>query len=643
MLIPNELVLTAKEKLGQEAAEIIAKDLDIQNYDSKNLKGSCPLGHSDSTPSFIWNDRSQSFHCFSCGKNYNIIDHYMAFDHLTFLEATEKLFHKTDTKFLFGEKGVKTEKDYKYPHFEHSEDRLTVEQYALNRHISKETLDWVNIQEDYEGNMMFPYYDTNDVLCLVKYRPARKVEKSENKMWCQKGSDTTPILFNMNRVDFTNGPLVITEGEIDTLSVIEAGYKNVISVPFGSNNFTWIEKSFEFLEKFNNIIIFSDNDAPGIAMRKEVIFRLGVWKCRFIDLPQTIVKDGKLIKIKDANELLYYTDKETVLDYIANAQEMPVVGVEDLAQIPDFDIESALGLYSGIEGIDKIIYKFLLGSVLVVTGKKGAGKSTLINQCFVCEPLQQGYDVFIYSGELDPGILKSWVELTMAGPVHTKMKGDFIHLIEKNIRLKMEEWYTKRIWLYKQKSNKIQDIIDKAIAITRKYGVKVWVIDNLTTIDLDANSTELLEKQKKLIVDLNDLSIMYGILIVLICHPRKVMAGQDLVSDDVGGNGALTNLAPYVASVKRYDDKDKKGEKGANGKWRPGKEPVVEDVEIEIMKNRFTGRVGKTRLFFNYKSYRFFLTQSELFKKFKWDNSENPMPKLEDEDKRFAQPDFMKG
>ena len=74
MLIPNELVLAAKEKLGQEAAEIIAKDLDIQNYDSKNLKGSCPLGHSDSTPSFIWNDKSQRFHCFSCAKNYNIID-----------------------------------------------------------------------------------------------------------------------------------------------------------------------------------------------------------------------------------------------------------------------------------------------------------------------------------------------------------------------------------------------------------------------------------------------------------------------------------------------------------------------------------------------------------------------------------------
>jgi len=644
MLVPKETVLRSKEDFGEKAAGIIAADLEIQNWDEENIRGSCPFGHVDDTPSFIWNHKTSSFHCFSCGRNYGIIDHYIYFNKLTYLGAVQKLFEETGTKFSFGEKGVKTERDYKYPYYHNTSDRSTVEKYLATRKISKETLDFADVQQDEHGNIVFNYYDTNDVLTLVKYRPARKVAKGENKSWCQKDADTMPLLYNMNRVDFTNGPLVLTEGETDTLAVIESGYKNVVSVPFGANSYEYIQKNWEWLELFDKIIVWSDNDEAGMKMRKEVCSRLGTWRTFYVETPAAVKDEkGNDVKIKDINEVLYYCGKQAVLDLIATAKELPIVGIRDLSTVEDFDIDKAPGLYSGLEVVDKTIYKFLFGSVVLVTGLRGAGKSTLLNQCFICEPLEQGYDTFIFSGELGAPVLQSWVELTMAGPEQVKMKNDFVHIINSEARKEIKSWYTNRTWVYDQTSNKLEDILEKAVSVTRKYGVKVWLLDNLSTIDLGASDNNLLEKQKNMIVELNKYARLYGVLIVLVIHPRKLPTGQEMGSDDIGGSGAMANLAAYALSVKRFQPKDKLGEKDSKGNWKKGKEPFLEDTEINIMKNRYTGKIGEVKVFFNYKSYRFFSNAKELFKRYGWDKNKNrPMPKIEDEDPRFNTPDFMK-
>jgi twinkle protein len=644
MLIDKDLIVKAKQTLGEEATNIIKNDLDLQNWDEKNLKSLCPF-HEEQTGSFIWNHKDNAFKCFGCGRHYNIIDHYMQFNHFTFISAIQKLFEQTEIKYSFGEKGVRTQKDYRYPYREYNENRDSVEKYLNTRCISKETLDWTDTQQDRDNNIVFHYYDTNDVLSLVKYRPARKVDKKENKNWCQKDADTAPLLFNMNQIDFTNGPLLIAEGEVDALSAIEAGYKNTVSVPLGANNYGWIEHNWDWLELFDKIIVWSDNDEAGLKMRKEVCSRLGVWRTLYVEAPETATnKDGKEIKIKDINETLYFYGKQKVLDLINEAKELPIEGIEDLSSVEPFDIELAPGLYSGLEPIDKTIYKFLFGSVIVVTGLRGAGKSTLLNQCFVCEPLEQGYDTFIFSGELSSPVLQSWVELSMAGPEQVKMKTEHVHVINVDAIKQMKEWYKGRTWIYNQTDNKLESILDKAVSVTRKYGVKVWLLDNLSTIDIGANDNNVLEKQKNVIVELIKHAKTYNVLIILVIHPRKLQAGTvDIVSDDVGGNGALTNLAQYVISVKRFSQKDKAGERDGKGNWKKGKEPILEDVEVNVLKNRYTGKIEAHKLFFNYKSYRFFSNARELFKRYGWDkNRSRPIPALESEDPRFSSPDFMK-
>ena len=59
--------------------------------------------------------------------------------------------------------------------------------------------------------------------------------------------------------------LIITEGELDALSVSQAqGNKYpVISLPNGSSNLKPVTASYDYINSFDEIVIMFDMDAPG--------------------------------------------------------------------------------------------------------------------------------------------------------------------------------------------------------------------------------------------------------------------------------------------------------------------------------------------------------------------------------------------
>jgi len=640
MIIDKELVLKAKEKLGSEAALIIAKDLNLEKFDEKNLKACCHW-HSENTPSLIWNPKENCFHCFSCNKNYGIIDHYIEHYGLTFLEAVEKLFSVTDTRYTFGEKNVKTKKDYKYPPHISAPDRSKVEKYMLKRGISTKVLDYCDVQQDKQNNLVWHFYDENDTLTTVKIR---NLHSDDPKEWYLPNYGESPVLYNMNKIDITR-PLVITEGQIDCLSIIECGYSNVVSVPGGANNLKWIETNFEWLRGFSKIVIWADNDVAGMKMRKEACSRLGAWRSLFVDLPVEVVKDDVPLKVKDANDVLVKLGKEDVLNYIDNASEVPIQNVINLAEADDFDIETAEGLYTHIKALDDIVYKFVMGNVVILTGLRGGGKSSFLNQAFICEGLDQGYDSFIFSGELSSPLLKNWVELTMAGPNAVNIKSEHIRKIDPVARKEMRNWYSNRVFIYDNPTdNTSESVLTKAEEVVRKYGVKIVVLDNLLTLDLNEDENTQWQRQKQFMVKLLGFASSLNCLVVLIVHPRKLQAmlpGQHLTADDVGGSASITNLAQYMLSLHRYTDKEKEGEKDKNGNYKKGHEPIKYDCYCEILKNRLSGKLGTVDLYFANQCYRYYQTPEELYRRYKWDKSTSPIPK-KDPNKHETVPDFMK-
>ena len=511
----------------------------------------------------------------------------MQFGEMTYVQAVEKLFELTKTSFLFGERGVKVDRDYNYPNHIDCGHREKVEEYLGYRKLTAPTLDYADIRQDEHDNIVFHYYDTNDVLTAVKYRPSHKYNKKvdRDKYWSQKDADNTAgTLFLANKADPAK-PLVITEGELDCLSVIESGWQNVVSIPYGAgkNKDDWIEKNFDWLDQFNSIIIWFDNDLPGIQSRKDACARIGTWKTEFVNLPiKNKKEDGKEVTLKDANEVLFHLGKKAVLDYIRDAEEMPVPNVSDLADIDDFDIETAPGLVTSLDNLNKIIYKFIYGSLVILTGKRGSGKSVFLNQAFVCDVLESGEDVFIYSGELGTSVLKHWIETPLIGREHITMKNDFVRKFDEKEKQEMRDWYRGRIWAYDDLNNDIEQILNRAINITRKFGAKVWVIDNLMSLDIgitgDGNQWI---KQKELVVKLVSLALTYGVLIVLVSHPRKAGTSQfevtnRLSADDVAGSGDIGNISHYIIVGSSLYAKRNEREK-----------PIKRMVVIKKVKNQF--------------------------------------------------------
>ena len=622
MLIPKEKIDKAKELYGDRAMTDIVTYFGLEgSYNETSKSCSCPW-HEDKTPSFIWNPKNNSAHCFSCGRNYGIIDLYLA-QGMSYLEAVEKLFKQVDIEYNFSNKDIQ-DFSYRYPKREHS-DRANVEKYLGLRGISTKTLDYADVQSDIYGNVAFHYYNSNDILMTVKYRLGRKFnkEKDHNKCWSQKDSDFAPLLFNMNRIDPAK-PLLVVEGEIDCLSVIEAGYSNVVSIPNGCANSQWIQYNWEWLEQFDKIILWFDSDEAGIKARNDILYRLGTWRTYYIEInPEDTTPNGA--RIKDANEVLYFKGKDRVLQYINKPLEIPVENVSDLSKAEDFDIEHAEGLYTGIKELDDQIYKLTFGTLNIVTGKSGEGKSVFVNQVAICQAVQQGYDVFVFSGELPAPILRNWVETNMIGREHITMKDGHVRVFNSEQRKLMQNWYAGKVLVYDDDYNTTATaLLNKMEELARKCGTKVFLIDNLMMIDLECNEESRLQAEKEFVNKLIFFAKKYNVLVFLVAHPRKT--GEIRVTkEDIAGSGNIVNLAHMVFSVHRYTAKEKEGETNTRNQYIKGKEPIPEDSCVEVLKNRITGILPLVKLYFDYPSYRFYKKPSELWFRYGWNKDASPI------------------
>lgn len=629
MLIDKNKIDTAKEKLGNKNAEIIAETIGIKNYDSKNMKSCCPF-HCEDTPSFIYNPKTYTFHCFGCMKNVDIIDAFMQ-SGCTFVESVEKLFNLAEIPYGFGEHNVKTKKAYKYPKPVKCSNKEAVCRYFKARGISKETLDYCDVRQDEQGNAVFNYYDTNDVLTMIKYRPSHKISKGENKTWCQKGADTTPLLFNMNRINVSK-PLLITEGEADCMAAIESGFTNTVSVPLGAGNFHWIEECWDWLEQFDSIILCSDNDEAGIKMQKEVLYRLGSWRCKIVNIPLAYqTKDNGKVKVKDLNEVLYYWGKEKVMDLIVNASDTPVDSVADYSEIKSIDLDSIDGIYTGFKELDRKLMKLFYGSFNIVTGVNGSGKSSFLSQ-LVCQSLEQNKNVWLYSGELPNFQSKNWINYILAGQrniIERKVKDTPFWKVTNQAQEQMNKYYKGNLYIYKDGySHKVSDLIESMIESIRKFGTKLLIIDNLTSVNLECNENNKYSKQEEFVVQCIDIAKKYNVVVILVVHPHKIDTMRRLTKMDVQGISAIIDLAHRIISLYRVTEDDKKGKPKPNGKgWY--KEPIKYDVLADILKDRMLGFEGSSvGLYYDRPSRRFFTSESDLDYQYSWDSNkyESPLP-----------------
>ena len=378
--------------------------------------------------------------------------------------------------------------------------------YCATRKISETTLkDW-NISADDKGNMVFPFYRDN-VLTFVKFREPKKFDKikADYEEKLQKANEaerkelqkhkpmkewrlpnTESILFGMDMVTF-NKPLVITEGQMDALALYEAGVSNVVSVPSGCEDLNWVSNCWEWLENFNQIILFGDSDEPGMEMVSTLSRRLGEDRCMIPkEYPESIYngKDNNRL-CKDANEILVCYGPDFLKEMVDSCEPAPIKGVLNLASIPFIDPTAVPRIMTKIPQLDNMIGGLSEGGVTIVSGRRAEGKSTLSGPILL-SAIDQGYSVCAYSGELASYKFLEWIMLQATENKYIAYKTDTrsgknICYVESDIQQRIRNWLTDKFFLYDNSlvtEEKQTDSILKIFeACARRYGCKLFLVD----------------------------------------------------------------------------------------------------------------------------------------------------------------------
>lgn len=120
-----------------------------------------------------------------------------------------------------------------------------------------------------------------------------------------------------------------------------------------------------------------------------------------------------------ASECGAYAVDKLLLD----AEEVPMVGLLDFADIDVHEQRRVDRVVSGIPALDRTIGGFAPGELSVWTGKRGEGKSTLLGQILL-DAVDQNHVVCAYSGELPAKQFKTGLQQQAAGYLHVNQRED---------------------------------------------------------------------------------------------------------------------------------------------------------------------------------------------------------------------------
>ena len=216
--------------------------------------------------------------------------------------------------------------------------------------------------------IQFPFYKDGEVVNVKSRTADKKFRQEKNAEKC------------FYRFDHMKGmeTIIITEGEMDALSLVQAGFTNVVSVPDGATapnsnpsdrKFSYLISAEEHLMNAEKVILCTDSDGAGKHLRDELSRRIGREKCCRVNYPDDC---------KDMNEVLVKHGEERILDIVSGAYPYPIEGVVTIEDVADdaidlFNKPEHLGLSTGWIDLDDH-YRISHSEVSVVTGVTNMGK-----------------------------------------------------------------------------------------------------------------------------------------------------------------------------------------------------------------------------------------------------------------------------
>lgn len=314
-------------------------------------------------------------------------------------------------------------------------------------------------------------------------------------------------------------PVIITEGEFDALSAIQAGFPRTMSVPDGApaqelgesgdTKYSYVKLS-DF-DGVDEIILATDGDGPGANLLNDLAVRLGKGRCKWLRYPRGC---------KDLNDALVTYGLAGVQETIRRAQWVFVPGVRKMSELPPLTPPEPKII--GIDGLEDH-WRICLGYFTVISGYPGDGKSTFINDvaCHLAE--RHSWKTAFASFEQQPQTdhrraLVSWRAREMAHKLTTDELTDADKWIDDNfVFITADEDETPDLfWLL--------DMIKVAIM---RHGVKLIVIDPWNELDhIRDRGQSMTEYVGEAIKAFRRMARKFQVHIIVAAHPSKMRRAQ---------------------------------------------------------------------------------------------------------------------
>lgn len=445
-------------------------------------------------------------------------------------------------------------------------------EWFKRRGINKQTVEAFNISrtsgwfgDGEEACYAFPYYKDSQ-LVNIKYRTKDKKFRQEN------GAERT--LFNIDAVkghweSTGRKEVIIVEGEMDVLSMFEAGFSYACTLPDGAPKtakFDESDKRFQalqscdWLHEAEKVIIAVDDDEAGNALKMELVHRFGKDRCWTVEYP-----NHADIKCKDANEVLVEYGIDVLREIIEHATPHPIDGLytvhhyeKEVLDIYDGNIQRPVS--TGFDNLDEF-YRVMPATFAVVTGIPNHGKSNFIDQLSVNLAQNNGWKFAVFSPEhstanhirrLSEKVIKKPFDVGVSQRMSKRELGEAMAFLDNRFHfIEAEETIPTIDWL-----------LGKAKAACLRHGVNGIIIDPYNEIDStrDGNKRED-EHIRDLISKCKQFCRSHNVSMWLVAHPAKMQRGADGAYPppslyDVSGSAHWNNMADVGMVIHRDFEAD---------------------------------------------------------------------------------------
>lgn len=378
------------------------------------------------------------------------------------------------------------------------------------------------------------------------------------------------ILYGSHLFQGRNKKIIITEGEIDCLSIAQVvGDYPVVSIPMGAaNGIKAIKHNLQWLESFEEVVFCFDMDEAGRKAAKECASVLSFGKAKIMSLP-----------LKDANEML----KENKIKELYKATwEGTLYKPEGLTDGSDLREEIRKPVEYGLsypwENLTKITYGIRKPEMICIGAGTGMGKTTIFKEIEAHLILEHKKKIgIIHLEELAKDTLLGLMSIEASIPFHIPdikyKQSDFD---------KAEEAIIGKCLIDKGfGSSKYQDIESTIRYMVKGYDCEYIFLDHITAL-ADGLNKDVNQQMRNIVSSLASLTRELNFTLFLISHLRKADGqksheeGGRVHLDDLYGAAALKQWCSFVFGLER--NQQAKDEKKRN------------QTAIRCLKDRYTGQ-----------------------------------------------------